>query len=102
MSIAICVFTLQFICSSAASTNSVIRGIFSRTASKVIVFRMLPPSGLGSDRPCRSYSIVRISENPVTSSTSCTISFTFVTFMPPLELIALWAESSTRRPAEEI
>ena len=48
------------------------------------------------------YSIVRMSAKPVTSNTSPTISLTFVTFMPPLPAMVLWACSSTRRPAEEM
>ena len=47
-------------------------------------------------------SMVRMSEKPVTSNTSCTISLTFLIFMPPLVLMTLWAESRTRSPAEEI
>ena len=45
---------------------------------------------------------VRMSEKPVTSKTSITISLTFTTRMPPLLLMVLWAESSTRSPAEEM
>ena len=49
-----------------------------------------------------SYSMVRMSVNPVTSKTSITSSLTWTTFMLPCLLIIFWADSSTRRPAEEM
>ena len=50
----------------------------------------------------RTYSIVRMSEKPVTSKISFTSSDAFFTTMLPCLFITFWAESRTLRPAEEI
>ena len=48
------------------------------------------------------YSMVRISEKPVTSKISRIISLAFFTFMVPCRFMVFWALNSIRRPAEEI
>ena len=49
-----------------------------------------------------SYSIVRMSEKPVTSKISIIVSLTWTTFISPCLFMVFWAESSTRSPAEEM
>ena len=49
-----------------------------------------------------SYSMVRMSVNPVTSKISMMVSPTWVTVMPPFWPIFFCAASSTRSPAEEM
>ena len=49
-----------------------------------------------------SYSIVRMSEKPVTSKISMIVSLTWTTFISPCLFMIFWAESSTRSPAEEM
>ena len=48
------------------------------------------------------YSIVRISEKPVTSNTSFITSFTFFMIMLPCLFIIFWAARRTRSPAEDM
>ena len=51
---------------------------------------------------CHVYSMVRMSAKPVISKTSITASCTPVKSILPCLFMTFWAESSTRRPAEEM